>query len=112
MPCRNLRVLSSPRCVLGPPQTDFANSSWVARYPGSNSLGHLYVYIVVTSNFPDIVIWQSTEKRLRRDYIFKRFPFGINTFALNILGKFPYFLRIRRSPEISLISSSSARNLK
>ena len=50
MPCRNLRVLSSPRCVLGPPQTDFANSSWVARYPGSNSLGHLY--IAVCNNDP------------------------------------------------------------
>ena len=64
---RNLRVLSSSRCVLDPLQKDFANSVEVPRYPGSNSLGHLYVYIVVTSNFPDIVIWQSTEKRLRRE---------------------------------------------
>ena len=27
-------------------------------------------YIVVTSIFPDIVIWQSTEKRLRREKLF------------------------------------------
>ena len=64
---RNLRVLSSSIPVLGPPEKDFANSVEVPRYPGSNSLGHLYVYIVRTTNFPDIVIWQSTEKRLRRD---------------------------------------------
>ena len=67
MLARNIPAQSSPRCVGEPPQPDFANSASVARYSGSNSLGHLYIYIVVTSNFPNIVIGQSTEKRLRRD---------------------------------------------
>ena len=30
---------------------------------------YIYIYIVRTTNFPDIVIWQSTEKRLRRENI-------------------------------------------
>ena len=67
MNARNIPAQSSPRCVGKPPQADFADSMSVLRYLGSNSLGHLYIYIVVTSNFPNIVIGQSTEKRLRRD---------------------------------------------
>ena len=67
MLARNLPVLSSSICVLGPREADFANSARVHGNLLLNSLGHLYIYIVVTSNFPNIVIGQSTEKRLRRE---------------------------------------------
>ena len=67
MHARNIPARGSPICVLGPPGPDFADSASVARNLVLNSLGHLYIYIVVTSNFPNIVIGQSTEKRLRRE---------------------------------------------
>ena len=67
MNARNIPAWSSPICVLGSPGSVFADSASVARNLVVNSLGHLYIYIVVTSNFPNIVIGQSTEKRLRRE---------------------------------------------
>ena len=68
MLARNIPAWGSPICVLGPPGSDFADSASVARNLVLNSLGHLYIYIVRTTNFPNTVIGQSTEKRLRRDY--------------------------------------------
>ena len=67
MLAHNIPARGSPICVLGPPQADFANSASVHGNLVLNSLGDLYIYIVRTTNFPNIVIGQSTEKRLRRD---------------------------------------------